>query len=76
MDSTMRSNAGVGPPIETVVYATDGSGSAHRYTFEEGDPCLLGIRDTWEACLRAAVDSLPPLPMPSSSARLKVVDRA
>lgn len=75
MDSTMRSNAGVGPPIEIIVYPTDGSGSARRYTLEEGDPYLLRIRETWEASLRAAVDSLPGLPQPTGSAPLRVVDR-
>jgi putative proteasome-type protease len=76
MDSTMRSNAGVGPPIEMIVYRTDGSGSTRRYLFEEGDPYLQKIREAWEASLLTAVTSLPELPESVESARLRVVDRA
>ena len=74
MDSTMRSNAGVGPPIEMIVFRTDGSGAVQRYTFEDGDPYLQRVRETWESSLRAAVASLPNLPQPSESAPLKIVD--
>ena len=74
MDSTMRSNAGVGPPIEMIVFRTDGSGAVQRYTFEDGDPYLQRVRETWESSLRAAVASLPDLPQPSESAPLKIVD--
>lgn len=75
MDSTMRSNAGVGPPIEMTVYRTDGSGAMQRYLFEDGDPYLQHIREAWEASLLNAVQGLPALPESSASARLHVVDR-
>ena len=76
MDSTMRSNAGVGPPIEMIVYRNDGSGTVRRYLFEDGDPYLIRIREAWETSLRTAVTSLPELPPSSETTPLRVVDRA
>ena len=60
MDSTMRSNASVGPPIELMVYDARG-GRAPRHTiFGEGHPYLRTIREAWAENLRRAFDALPP----------------
>jgi putative proteasome-type protease len=59
IDSTMRSNVTVGPPIDLVAY-TAGELRINRYRhFEENDPDLLQTRRQWEQVLRRAVHELP-----------------
>jgi len=58
-DSTMRSNATVGPPIDMLTYVPD-EFRVHRYRrFHEDDPDLKAIRSQWEQSLRRAVQELP-----------------
>lgn len=59
MDSTMRSNATVGPPIEVLIYR-DGALRCDRHvTFAAGDPYLLALGSHWEAALKSAFAQLP-----------------
>ncbi|HLJ57037.1 MAG TPA: hypothetical protein VKT77_18505, partial [Chthonomonadaceae bacterium] len=59
LDSTMRSNVTVGPPIDLLIYAND-SFSVERYRrFSDKDPDLLEIHARWEQALRSAVQDLP-----------------
>ena len=59
LDSTMRSNVAVGPPIDLLVYATDDF-SVQRYRrFDASDPDLVEIRADWEQALRKAIAELP-----------------
>jgi len=61
MDSTIRSNASVGPPVEMLIYRKD-SFSFHEYfCFADGDDYLLQLRRSWEAKLREAIAALPPI---------------
>lgn len=58
-DSTMRSNATVGPPIDMLTYVAD-EFTIHRYRrFQESDLDLKEIRGRWEQSLRRAVSELP-----------------
>ena len=62
MDSTMRSNATVGPPIELLYYQANSlEFPAHYNTFEETDPYLLALRKAWDDNIRQAFDKLPSL---------------
>ena len=72
MDSTMRSNAGVGPPIELMIYNAGVPGAGSHIVFDESDPYLGMIRDAWAANLRHAFDELPPISL--SAAPMKLVD--
>ncbi len=64
LDSTMRSNVTVGPPIDLVIYPTD-SFCLDRYRrFTAKDPDLLEIHARWEQALRSAVQDLPPIAVP------------
>ncbi|RUL85836.1 peptidase [Tautonia sociabilis] len=69
IDSTMRSNVTVGPPIDLLVYA-DGELRVSRYRrFAAKDPDLLAIHTQWEQALRKAVQEVPEIdfdPPPSS----------
>ena len=59
LDSTMRSNVAVGPPIDLLVYANDDF-SVRRYRrLEAADPDLVEIRASWEQALRKAIATLP-----------------
>jgi putative proteasome-type protease len=59
IDSTMRSNLTVGPPIDMWVYHKDRLEMRQVRVFEEGDGELLSIRQEWERHLRQAVQALP-----------------
>ena len=72
MDSTMRSNAGVGPPIELMMYRTGARHSHTHVVYEEDDPYLRKIREAWAENLRLAFDRLPPISLPP---KVRLVDR-
>jgi putative proteasome-type protease len=59
LDSTMRSNMTVGPPIDLVAYRSGDLALRHQYRFSAGDPLLTAIRNQWEQELRQAVLRLP-----------------
>ena len=62
LDSTMRSNVTVGPPIDLLIYARDDLRINRYRRFAERDPVLLGIHGQWEQALQSAVQALPPIP--------------
>lgn len=59
IDSTMRSNATVGPPINLLNYEVDSFTISGYRRFEESDPQLKEIQRRWEQSLREAVRALP-----------------
>jgi putative proteasome-type protease len=59
LDSTMRSNVTVGPPIDLMVYATGALRVSARRRFSPDDPDLKAVRVQWEQALRKAVRDLP-----------------
>lgn len=59
MDSTMKSNVTVGPPIDLLVYLTDELNLSRTRRFASDDPDLVKIRVRWEQALRQAVMKLP-----------------
>ena len=61
LDSTMRSNVTVGPPIDLMVYRRDELDILRHKRFQERDPDLMAIRTQWEQALRRAVQELPPV---------------
>jgi putative proteasome-type protease len=62
IDSTMKSNISVGPPINVVMYEADSFQIKYRLKFTEGDDYLGQIRLSWESSLRQAFQNLPDLP--------------
>ncbi|XOV88722.1 MAG: peptidase [Pseudomonadota bacterium] len=61
MDSTMRSNLTVGPPIEVLIYETDTLLANRRYRFDESSEYLRQISKSWDAKLKEAFASMPPI---------------
>jgi putative proteasome-type protease len=59
LDSTMRSNVTVGPPIDLLAYGVDELEVTRRRRFPAGDPDLVKIGVRWEQALRQAVARLP-----------------
>jgi putative proteasome-type protease len=59
LDSTMRSNITVGPPIDLVIYCTGELRISRYRRFMAQDPDLRDIHMRWEHALRKAVLELP-----------------
>lgn len=59
LDSTMKSNVTVGPPIDLLAYSADELEITRHRRFENDDPDLAKIRVRWEQALRQAVSRLP-----------------
>ena len=59
MDSTMKSNVTVGPPVDLLVYRADELDASRQRRFNADDPDLNKIRVRWEAALRQAILRLP-----------------
>ena len=59
MDSTMRSNLGVGLPIDVMVVTPDTLRSELNYRIEPGEPYFHDLRERWSAALRAAHAAIP-----------------
>jgi len=59
MDSTMRSNLGVGLPIDVLVARRDAFNSEVNYRIEPGEPYFQDLRERWSAALRAAHIAIP-----------------
>ena len=61
LDSTMKSNVTVGPPVDLLVYGADELDVTRVRRFKEDDPDWLKIRNRWQSALRQAVAKLPEL---------------
>lgn len=59
MDSTIRSNASVGPPVELLVYRKDSFSFDEYYCFEADDEYLVLLKRRWHDELRNAFIALP-----------------
>jgi putative proteasome-type protease len=61
MDSTMRSNLTVGPPIELSIYKKDSLNPGRYYRFEEDSKYLRRLKKAWDNSLKEAFKQLPPV---------------
>lgn len=59
LDSTMKSNISVGPPLHLIKYAANSFLIKHRVELVLRDPFLIKIRKYWEASLRQAFEGMP-----------------
>ena len=59
MDSTMRSNLGVGMPIDILVVRRDGCAAEVNYRIEPGEPYFQDLRERWSSALREAHIAIP-----------------
>lgn len=61
MDSTMRSNLSVGPPIEVQLYHTNSFQLQPYYRLEEDSDYLREVKRSWDMRLKEAFNLMPPL---------------
>lgn len=61
MDSTMRSNLAVGPPVEILLYKTDEFALSSYNRFDEDSEYLRELKKNWDQKLKEAFNQLPPL---------------
>jgi putative proteasome-type protease len=59
IDSTMKSNISVGPPIRLAMYERDSFKLRYELKLKLGTPYLSQIRRLWEISLREAFDRMP-----------------
>ncbi len=59
MDSTMRSNLGVGMPIDFMVMSRDQVKADLIHRIEPGEPYFHDLRERWSAALRKAHQDIP-----------------
>ncbi|MEM1288967.1 MAG: peptidase [Pseudomonadota bacterium] len=59
MDSTMRSNLGVGMPIDLWIARRDTMEAQVNTRIEQGDPYFHDLQDRWSAALRSAHQAIP-----------------
>jgi len=66
IDSTMRSNVTVGPPIDMLLYRSDELNISNYRRFNSNDPDLVKIQSQWEQSLRKAAQQLPEIKFPDT----------
>jgi putative proteasome-type protease len=59
MDSTIRSNASVGAPVEMLIYRKNSFSLNEYYCFDDDDDYMVRLRRSWESKLREAIAALP-----------------
>lgn len=59
MNSTIRSNVTVGPPVELLLYERDSLDAGRRIYFSEDDPFARQLSERWNEGLMMALQSLP-----------------
>ncbi|MBD2326518.1 proteasome-type protease [Alkalinema sp. FACHB-956] len=59
IDSTMKSNISVGPPIHLVMYEANTYKIHYELRLAANASYLVQIRNQWEACLKDAFDRMP-----------------
>jgi len=76
LDSTMKSNATVGPPIDLLMYKSGELDLKRRRRLDVDDPLLADIRQRWDRALRDAVQTLPIINLfpESSSSRQSFIE--
>jgi len=67
MDSTIRSNLGVGLPIDLLVIRRDAVKVELAYRIDGAEPYFHDLRERWSSALRAAHVAIPRPPYASSS---------
>lgn len=70
MDSTMRSNATVGPPVELLIYPGGAMAFGERHVLQEDNRYLRSLRQAWQQGLEDAFQGLPSLPIRRPEVRL------
>jgi putative proteasome-type protease len=68
MNSTIRSNVTVGPPVELLIYERDSLTEGRRLFLTEDDPFAKLISEKWNESLILALENLPKFPWEDAGA--------
>lgn len=66
MDSTLRSNLSVGPPIDLLIYNNSSLALNTHHRFAQDSDFLRDVKRTWEELLKDAFRSMPSLTLATS----------
>lgn len=61
MDSTLRSNLGVGPPVNILIYPANTLVLDKAHRFDANSDFLRDLKRTWDSLLKDAFRQMPPL---------------
>jgi len=73
INSTIRSNLTVGPPVELLIYTADALDSGRRLLFSEDHPYYRALGEAWNEGLRQALNGLPAFEWENQPQPLQVV---
>ena len=73
INSTIRSNLTVGPPVELLIYTADALDGGRRMQFTEDHPYYRALGDAWNEGLRLALNNLPAFEWENQPQPLQVV---
>ncbi|MEQ1528287.1 MAG: peptidase [Methylococcales bacterium] len=73
MDSTIRSNASVGPPVELLIYPKDSFSFDQYFCFEGDDEYLLELKRAWHTKLQQAFAELPRIQSDAAQKNIKLI---
>jgi putative proteasome-type protease len=76
MDSTMRSNVTVGPPIDLLIYHADSLRPGEHVRLNHDSPYLRELKKSWESGLTEAFRKLPPLNMAKAGDHVRELSSA
>jgi putative proteasome-type protease len=70
IDSTMKSNISVGPPINLILYRSGKFKIEHQLSLRRNSPYLLKLRQEWEQEVKRAFDRVSPIEWDDLAAEL------
>lgn len=73
INSTIRSNLTVGPPVELLIYRADALDGGRRLSLADDHPYYRALCDAWNEGLRQALNNLPPFEWENQPQPLQVV---
>jgi putative proteasome-type protease len=73
INSTIRSNLTVGPPVELLIYNANALDGGRRLLLADDHPYYRALGDAWNEGLRQALNNLPPFEWESQPQPLQVV---
>lgn len=76
INSTIRSNLTVGPPVELLLYRNDSLRDGRRLKLTEQDPYYRALSEAWNDGLRHALNGLPPFAWENDPKTVQLVQEA